>query len=314
MPDSLPQTEPPAFAALQAQTELRFLRAPWAPGLVLAFARWRGDLPALSDLAAGAGGTAPAARRRALGELVENLSIGAGAHGAPVPARDLAGQVLLEDARALPEAGADNLGSEGCAAGPDAQTARLAALCEAAERAALALWWQGRLRAQRVAPPPEVALWRAGGMVARRCRVFALPLLAGLAVRLVVCDDGQGGQPVFGSAAHPDPQKASRAALREAMQAELAWLMPPDHPDLPERDLRAEGLRLRAATLEGALEGAGAAEQAVPPADLAGLLRAMAAQGLRAGFADLTHPALGVPVFRCVCPDWPRARPLFQGG
>ena len=299
-------TEPAAFAALEAETELRFLRAPWAPGLVLAFARWRGDLPALSPLSCGAGLTAAAARRRALGELAENLSIHAPAQ--PVPLWDARGQLVLADARARPDEGAANLGSEGCAAGPDMATARLAALCEGAERAALAMWWTGALSAGAAAPPGALAALRAGGPVARRCVTLALPMLAGLAVRLVVTDDGASGHLAMGSAAHPDPDRAAEAALRETLQAELAWLMPPDHPDLPERDLRAAGL---AARLPDLLTAAPALPESRADA-LSDLSDALTAQGLDHGFADLTHPRLGIPVARFACPAWPRARPVFM--
>ncbi len=294
------------LAFLADRCRIALLAAPWAPGLHVAFARWEGDLPALSPLGTGTGATPEAARTRALGEIAENLSIGAGAHPLPVPAYGADGAPLCPDARALPEAGADNLGSEGCAAHETVEAARLAALCERAERAALALWWTGDLAATALPEPPEHALYRRGED--RRCRLFALPLLPGLSVRLALCDDGAGGRMALGSAAHPDPATAAEAALREALQAELAWLAPPHHPDAPWRDRMQADLTARLPALAAATP----AGPEPPPADLPALLAELDRRGLRHGFADLTrHPDPGLPVLRFVCPDWPRARPLM---
>ena len=292
------------LAPIAAQSELRLMRAPWAPGLVLAFARWRGERPALSPLGSGAGETVADARNRALGELVENLSLSPAAHAGPVPARDAAGHVVLANAQAVP--GPAGLGSEGVAAGSTQGAARLAAFCERAERAALALWWQGALPAHRAPDALCLPALRAG-VRGRQGLTLALDLLPGLAVRLVVTCDPDGGRPSLGSAAHPEAEVAAAAALREAMQAELAWLMPDHHPDVRERDLRAHGLALRLPTLHAAPE-AGATPQA---AGLPDLLAALDARGLAHGFADLTLPALAIPVWRFVCPGWPLARPLF---
>lgn len=294
------------LASIAARCRIALLTAPWAPGLHVAFARWQGDLPALSPLGTGTGATPEAARIRALGEIVENLSIGAGAHPMPVPVRDAEGVPLCPDARALPEAGDRNLGSEGCAAQQTVAAARLAAFCERAERAALALWWTGTLGSEALPEPPEHALYRRGQR--RRCRMFALPLLPGLSVRLVLCDDGAGGRMALGSAAHPDPATAAEAALREALQAELAWLAPPHHPDAPWRDRMQADLLM----LLPALAASPCAAPEAPPADLPALLAELDRRGLRHGFADLArHPDPGLPVQRFVCPDWPRARPLI---
>lgn len=292
------------LAPIAAQSELRLIRAPWAPGLVLAFARWRGDRQALSPLGSGAGETAEDARNRAFGEVAENLSLSPAAHAGPVPAMDAAGHVVLADARALP--GAAGLGSEGVAAGPTHEAAKLAAFCERTERAALALWWQGALPACRAPDPACLPTLRAGAR-GRQGLTLALDLLPGLAVRLVVTCDADGGRPSLGSAAHPEAERAAAAALREAMQAELAWLMPDHHPDRAERDLRAHGLASRLPALHAAPE-AGAA---LPAAGLPDLLAALEARGLAHGFADVTLPALAIPVWRFVCPGWPLARPLF---
>lgn len=290
----------PAFEALAAEADLRALRPPWAPGLVLVLARWQGAAPILDPRAAGIGQTQAEARRRALGELGESLAICAAAHPAPVPVS--AGErILCADARAVP--GADGPGSEGCAAGPTPEAARAAALCERAERAALALWWQGRL-AIRADAAPDLRRLRFGAGHERITRLFALPLLPGLAIRLAVSADADGARLSMGSAAHPDPARAAGAALREMCQAEFSWLLPPRHPDEAERDHRDQGLRAR-------LPRSCAPAEGDPPADLPDLIARMRAAGLDCGFADLSHPTLGLPAARCVCPDWPLARQVL---
>lgn len=290
---------------IAGQCEVRFLTAPWAGGLTLAFARWCGPRPILAPLGTGTGPTPDAALRRALGEIAENLALIPDA--GRVEVHDSHGRRLAEDARARPDAGAANLGSEGCAAGETDAEAQLAAFCERAERTALALWWQGGLEAQRVPLPDRARVYRAGS-ARRRDLLFMLPFLPGLTVCLAVSDDGAGGQLVFGSAAALWFKDAAEAALREAMQAEIAWLAPPHHPDVPGRDHVHRGLSQRLPALLAAPVATVAPED-VGLDDLLALLRA---RGLSFGFADLTLPDLGVPVWRFVCPDWPRARPLFN--
>ena len=94
MREALPMTD--LLAPLAAQSALRLIRAPWAPGLVLAFARWQGAAPTICALGSGAGETGAEARSRALGELAENLSIGPEAHPNPVPALDAVGREVRQ--------------------------------------------------------------------------------------------------------------------------------------------------------------------------------------------------------------------------
>lgn len=292
---------------IAGQCEMRILVAPWAPGLTLAFARWRGNAPILSPLAAGSGASRAVASRRALGEIAENLSLIPEGWPGPIAAHDRNdGRLLCADARARPLAGADNPGSEGCAAGECDDRARFAALCERAERAALAQWWGGGLVAQRMAVPDGAPDYR-GGLRARRDRLFALPFLPGLTICLAISDDGAGGQLSLGSAAAPSPDQAADAALREAMQAEIAWLSPAHHPDVPARDHMHRGLHMRLP----ALLAAPLTRETGRDATLDSLLDTLTRSGVSHGFADLTHPVWGIPVWRFVCPVWPRARPLL---
>lgn len=284
------------LAPLAQTTELRQLRAPWAPALCVVFARHATGQPGT-----GTGPSAGSARLRALGEVAEGLSLGPEAHPDPVPARDAAGRIVLDDTRALP--GPESLGSEGAAAQDSDAAARLAAFCEAAERAALALWWQGRLPGLICANPPELAAYRAGH-TGRRALCLALPFLPGLSVRVMLGDDGAGGQIALGSAASPDPARAAEAATREMLQAELAWLAPAHHPDTPYRNHIQTSLAPRLPALHAASPAA-AEPSGKSLESLLGDLRATY------GFSNLTSPQLQVPVWRFVCPDWPRCRPLL---
>jgi|GEM_PF-2642152 ribosomal protein S12 methylthiotransferase accessory factor YcaO len=284
------------LAPLAETTDLRQLRAPWAPALCVVFARHASGQPGT-----GTGPSAGSARLRALGEVAEGLSLGPEAHPEPVPARDATGRIVLEDARALP--GPEGLGSEGAAAQDSDAAARLAAFCEAAERAALALWWQGKLPGHACAEPPELAAYRAGH-TGRRVLCLALPFLPGLSVRLMLGDDGTGGQIALGSAASPDPARAAEAATREMLQAELAWLAPAHHPDTPFRDHVQTALAPRLPALHTA--------QAAAPEPAGGSLEKLLGDLVTTyGFSDLTSPQLRVPVWRFVCPAWPRSRPLL---
>ncbi|WP_151718136.1 YcaO-like family protein [Gemmobacter serpentinus] len=285
------------IAALARDTRLRALRSPFAPGLAIAAADWHGARPILFAQAIGTGLDWPAARARALGEIAENLCLHPDAGSGPCPVLS-GGQVICTDARADP-----GLGSEGVAVGPDLAAAQRAALCERAERAALALWWQGRLAAARLSMPPVLFRLRMGAAAPRQSLLLNLPFIGALHIRLAISDDGQGGQAAMGSAAAADPAEADEAALREMCQAELAWLLPPDHPDCAARNRQAVTLARRLpALLAAAPAPAPAGRLPLPDLD------ALHARGLRVGYADLTHPQLQIAAARFICPDWPSAR------
>jgi ribosomal protein S12 methylthiotransferase accessory factor YcaO len=279
---------PAHLAAIAAETEVDLHRSPFAPGLHLAFARWRGRAPVLSALSGGTGLTAEAARLRALGEMAENLALAPGLHPAPVPALAADGRVLVADARA--EAG---WGSEGAAAGPTAAAARQAARLECLERAAYALWYLGALAAVPIALPGGLVRQLRQGLALRATRLFALDLPGWPAVRLAVTSDADGARMAAGTAADDDPARAAEAALREAMQAEVAWAFTPGHPDQPWRDGMDRALRNRLDR---------------PPSPPAGPAPAPAPLA----YADLTAPGSPIPVWRCICPDLPVARSVIR--
>jgi ribosomal protein S12 methylthiotransferase accessory factor YcaO len=284
--------------------------APWAAGLAVAFARWHGEHPAISDLATGTGADAASACVRALGEMAENLSLCVDSHPQPVPAIGREGRVIVADARMLMPAGTADAGSEGVAAGETLAEAKIAALYERIERAALALWWGGGLVARMAhLPTPLLAQYRQAQRQ-RRSMLWHLPLMDSVTICLVLTDDGGGGQIAMGTAAHSDPNRAADAALREALQAEIAWLAPPHHPDVAHRDALDAALRPRLPVLLGAgstVVGQGSGDDPLPRIEAE-----LASKGLDWGYADLTTAQIGVPVVRCVIPGWPLARPILM--
>lgn len=373
-------------ALLGAGTELTVVAPPWAPGFRVAFGRWRGALPAIAPLATGKGRSAEAAIAGCLGEMAENLSLGAPA--APVRAVPFHGAASARDARVRDLADPADPGSEGAAAHPDPAEARLRALCERVERAALAGWWAGGAAGAALPAAGDVAGGLRGANPAgRRSLAWRLPAPAGIAAVLALSDDGGGGRIALGTAAALDEAGALEAALAEALLAEIALLAPPAHPDRRRAEDRAPLLARRwaglvtrgapmaaappldrapllppdrpppagptpspdrpslaipshppdpsplalalpvgpplSARLDGPLPEV-APWAAMPPADfpgglvpgaspaamarLARAVGALRAAGVAGGFADLTHPALGLPVVRCLCPDLPSAR------
>ncbi|MFZ0098246.1 MAG: YcaO-like family protein [Gemmobacter sp.] len=284
--------------------------APWAAGLAVAFARWHGEHSAIADLATGTGADAASACVRALGEMAENLSLGAGSHPQPVPAIGRDGRVIVADARMLIPAGIADPGSEGVAAGETIAEAKIAALQERIERAALALWWGGRLPARLVSLPAPMLEQYRQGQTQRRSMLWHLPLMHSVTICLVLTDDGDGGRIAMGTAAHTDPHRAADAALREALQAEIAWLAPPHHPDVAHRDALHHALRSRLPVLVGASRIE--VDRRGDDNPLPQVEAELASKGLDWGFADLTAANIGVPVVRCVIPGWPLARPILM--
>ncbi|WP_146287661.1 YcaO-like family protein [Gemmobacter aquaticus] len=284
--------------------------SPWAAGLAVAFARWNGEHPAISDLATGTGPDAASACARALGEMAENLSIGAGSHPQPVPAIGRDGKVIVADSRMLIPAGSADPGSEGVAAGETMAEAKIAALYERIERAAYALWWGGGLAARKAHLPTPLLRQYRQAQTQRRSMLWHLPLMNAVTICLVLTDDGQCGQIAMGTAAHSDPHRAADAALREALQAEIAWLAPPHHPDVVHRDAMHAALRSRLPVLLGA--GRTVVDRGGDGDPLLRIEAELVGRGLDWGYADLTAAGIGVPVVRCVIPGWPLARPILM--
>ncbi|MCF1710611.1 YcaO-like family protein [Tabrizicola sp. J26] len=293
-----------SLESLAADLEIHEMRSPLAPGLHVAFGRWKGALDPISRLATGKGTDAAAARLGCLGEAVENLSIGTVAHPLPVWAATAAGPV---DARARNLTDPADLGSEGCAAHSDDTLARKSAVLERVERAALALWWLGKAEAFEIDIDLETMTRYRQGETLRWSRCWLIEAIPGIATCLVITGDAGGGPMVLGSAAADGAVEASQAALAEALLSEVALLAPPGHPDHQRALAMDRALARRVArpvTLTETHPG-----QSLSADDLI-LLCHEAGQDM--SLVELTHPALGLPVWRAVSSTLPRWRPILQ--
>ncbi|PZR00352.1 MAG: hypothetical protein DI533_07185 [Cereibacter sphaeroides] len=293
---------------LRTGTEVTVLRSPLAPGLVVAFGRWRGEMSAISPLATGKGRDEGAAVAGALGEMAENLSIGARSHSGPVSAHFADGTLAVPDVRAIDLARRADSGSEGCACHGDPAEAKLRAALERLERAALAGWWLGRVEAVGVGLDADMVAGYRQGVVRRQVHAWRIDPLPGICAVMVLTEDQGGGRPVIGTAADVSLAVATEAALREACLGEIALLAPPDHPDYQRAMAFERAFSVRHAAL-GLAPGA-AAEADPLPRSLATVAGACASAGHPLAFADLTNPEIGLPVFRCVCPSLPSWRML----
>lgn len=221
-----------AAVRLAAGCERLFLaRPPLAPGAVICGAT-HAPVPGLRAHAAGIGPDAVAAWARAMSEVAEARAL---VPPAPDPRIDAAGTLALVDADLRPcgrvaagqvlrlpgQGGAVH----GLAAAPDPQAAARAALAEAVERHAIAVWFAGDAPARPLPAPPalrgfEGAL-RRGVAGARPLRFLRLPPVAGFAVVAALSEGDWGILPGYGCAA--DPLAAACKAATEVVMAEFGW-------------------------------------------------------------------------------------------
>ena len=282
------------------------MRLPLAPGLHVAFGRWKGALDPVSRLATGKGPDAASARLGCLGEMVENLSIGVAAHPQPLWISTAAGRV---DARACNLADPADFGSEGCAARSDPDLARKGAILERVERAALAMWWTGKAEAAELALGSDLPARYRQGETRRWSRCWRIEAVPGIAACLAITGDAEGGPMVLGTAAADTDASACETALAEALLSEVALLAPPDHPD------QLQALAMDRALLKriGA-PGPLAEIRGGPTLSASDLVDLCHTAGHEMVLADLTHPVLGLPVWRAISTTLPRWRPILRGG
>ncbi len=211
--------------------------------------------------------------------------------------------------------------SIGCGAGTSLEAAALHGLLELVERDAAALWWRGGARPRPLAlEHPAVAQGAALLATLRRGqpgrRSWLLDITTDLGIPAVAAvslgPDGRGF--CCGTAARPGLGAASRAAVLELCQMELALAVvaakraEAGAAALNPRDLghlaRATAIGADCALLHPM--GAPAEPKTVPPGppaqQLARLVGLLVAQGLQPLLLDLTRPGFGVPVCRVLCP------------
>ena len=113
--------------------------------------------------------------------------------------------------------------SNGCAAGPNADAAKLAAILELVERDATGRWWYGR----RLRPPVDPACLR-GALAeflagrARMTRLFDITTDIGIPVIAAASAEADGSDVALGFAAGLGADAAATAAVTEMLQMEVS--------------------------------------------------------------------------------------------
>jgi len=299
------------------------MRAPSAPGLCLAFGTWRGAdgwPEPISPYAAGKGATPELAALSCLGEMAENLCLGAAAHARQRPAfQHLSGKPFkFEPMYALVRDLGDpnDPGSEGCAAGETPEDAIQVAMCERFERAAIRLWWTGE---EKAVPLSSEWLRDAGlqdyGKELRRddpehrgaVKYYLIGTGLPHATIIAAGQDRDGAEIALGYGCAVDPAIAARKALEEVILQELPLLTGKGkaHPDLNDEERRA---RIRSAHVVAEWGGLFAPDMVT--------VRPKAQD--KAAHAKIALGAVllgvnGLAVARVIAPDFPPLRPLCLG-
>lgn len=118
---------------------------------------------------------------------------------------------------------------QGIAADECEKVARHRALCEALERAATDLWWQGKFPAIKIdmkrddgaALAQDLAVLRGEAEAARATTLFTLPHFHILPVSLAISTSNTDSRIIFGFGAHTCAYSSARSALLEMTLMEL---------------------------------------------------------------------------------------------
>lgn len=203
----------------------------------------------------------------------------------------------------------------GCAAGVDADSARLGAVLELVERDAVGRWWHGaRQRPQFgfdiIAHEPE--LYSFLERRERSTRLFDITTDIEIPVVAAVSWTANGGDIAMGFSARFDHGAAAVHASVEMLQGEIALTQRADAGDR----LLAEWLEKATARLPMLSPPPVTATAVSLPQDNAGdrlqaCLDRFEALGLEILFIDFTRAEFGVPVFRAIAPDLCRDKPRW---
>lgn len=204
----------------------------------------------------------------------------------------------------------------GCAAGADADSARLGAVLELIERDAVGRWWHGaRQRAQFGSDivSHEPALCDFLERRERITRLFDITTDIGVPVVAAVSWTANGGDVAMGFSARFDHAAAAIHAVVEMLQGEIALTQRAEAGDR----LLAEWLERATARLPMLSPPLVAAQAETLPQDndhdrLQACLDRFEALGLDIMFMDFTRAAFGVPVFRAIAPDLCRDKPRWN--
>lgn len=210
--------------------------------------------------------------------------------------------------------------SNGCAAAAMANDARLAAVLELIERDATGRWWYGRRRR------PPLDLWEIEGATdlvsflrERERGTVLFDITSDIAIPTIaaVSAEADGRDVSLGFAARLDVHAAAASAITEMLQLELSL----DAARSMGAAARSwhywrETVRMTTSPLDStfptrSLPPRTGLSSAAGSTGLSAALDACAAAGIDLWFADLTRPAIGVPVFRALSTTLCHYKPRF---
>ena len=208
--------------------------------------------------------------------------------------------------------------SNGCAAGEDAEAAKIAAVLELMERDATARWWYGRRRRMAIDPAVvEGAAELTGWLADRERRSLLFDITSDLDIPVIAAMSAEpdGSDIALGFSARLDPHAAAVSALTEMLQMEVSLDAARALGDAAgtwgywRRTVAVSTPPLDAApgVPSGTLPKAASGQHTGLPA----LLDACARGNVDLCFADMTRPAIGVPVFRALSTMLCHYKPRF---
>ena len=210
--------------------------------------------------------------------------------------------------------------SNGCAAGPTIETAKLAAILELVERDATGQWWY---RGQGRAPIVLTSLKIETGLVSwlqgrqRRSWLYDITNDIGVPVFAAVSAEEGGRDVVLGFAARVESHAAAIAALSEMLQMEVSLKAARAMGEAAGNwtQWRAQ-VSLATPPLDGKSKLAPSQIEAsrLPEASsqLAVALEACARNGIDLHFCDMTRSAIGIPVVRAMSAALCHYKPRFN--
>lgn len=205
--------------------------------------------------------------------------------------------------------------SNGCAAGADADSAKLAAVLELIERDATGRWWYGRrqrptIALSRVEGIRPIAGWLADR--ARRTWLFDITTDIGVPVAAAASAEADGRDIALGFAARLDMDAAAGAAITEMLQIEISLAAARElGNDGGNRSRWRQAVTMALPPLSAALARPASAGAAASLPGLAGVLDALARKRADLWFVDMTRQAIGLPAFRAVSTTLCHYKPRF---
>ena len=209
--------------------------------------------------------------------------------------------------------------SNGCAAGPDADTAKLAAVLELVERDATGRWWYGQRSRPTIGIAEIDGLGPLAAWLAARSRqtwLFDITTDIGLPVVAAASAEPDGLDVALGFAARLDMKAAAAAAITEMLQMEISL----DTARALGGSAGHWARWRREVTMSLPPLAAGPAQPPGPfrpspahgaSADLPEVLAALARQKIDLWFVDMTRAEIGIPVFRAVSTMLCHYKPRF---